>query len=214
MIKTIGILGAGKVGIVLAQLALKAGYTVLIASSGDPAKIALTVRVLAQGAIPLTKEEVARQADVIILALPLAKYHSIPRKELEGKLVIDAMNHWWEVDGPREDILPEDQSSSEMIQEFLLSSQIVKAFSHMGYHELHDEARLPGVEGRKSIALAGDDESANKVIADIINQFGFDPLGIGTLKDGILLEPGHAAFGASLSRDTLKAKIDADRATQ
>lgn len=45
-IQRVGIIGAGKVGIVLAGLALDAGYTVRISGSGSVKKIALTIKTL------------------------------------------------------------------------------------------------------------------------------------------------------------------------
>jgi 8-hydroxy-5-deazaflavin:NADPH oxidoreductase len=63
-IHVIGILGAGKVGAVLARLALAASYHVLIAGSGSSDKVALVAEVLAPGAIPTTATETAAKADV------------------------------------------------------------------------------------------------------------------------------------------------------
>lgn len=205
---SIGILGAGKVGIVLAQLAVKAGYHVFIAGSGDPGKIALTIQVLVPGANALSKTEVAQRADIVILALPLSKYRSIPQEQLAGKLVIDAMNHWWEVDGPRGENIPDDTSSSEAIQQFLPASRVVKAFSHMGYHELHDETKPAGHPGRKAIAIAGDSEADVETIAKLVDDFGFDPLAIGKLSRGIKLEPGHPGFGVNLDVASLKKILE------
>lgn len=201
---TIGILGAGKVGITLAQLAVKAGYTVRIAGSGNPDKIALTVSILAPGAQAMTKEEVAETSDIIILALPLSKYASIPKDHLEGKLVIDSMNHWYEVDGPRGDTLPDSVSSSEFIQSFLTESTVIKALSHMGYHELHDFAAPNKTLNRKGIAIAGDSATAVQHVATIIDTLGFEPVIIGGLSAGRILEPGEKGFGLAVPASTLK----------
>lgn len=204
---TVGILGAGKVGVVLAQLALKAGYAVYIAGSGDPSKIALSIKVLMPGAIAATDEEVAVKSDVVILALPLSKFRSIPKEALAGKLVIDAMNHWFEVDGERSDTIPDNLSSSEVVQSFLTDSRVVKALSHMGYHELHDGAKRPGEVGRKAIAIAGDNEADTATVGALVNDFGFDPVYIGGLSKGRVLEPGGAGFGANLSAQELAELI-------
>lgn len=212
-VKNIGIIGAGKLGLVLAQLALKAGYTVYISGSGDAGKLALIVSAIAPGATALTNEALAGKADVIILALPLGKFRQIPSDLLAGKLVIDATNYWWEVDGPRSDILPEKQSSSEAVQEYFSEARVVKALSHMGYHNLHDEAKAAGAAGRKAIAVAGDNEDDVTAVSKIVDDFGFDPVFIGPLAEGRYLEPGSPAFGANVNREMIIRLIDAGRIT-
>jgi predicted dinucleotide-binding enzyme len=202
----IGILGAGKLGIVLAQLALKAGYSVLIVGSGEIEKIALSISILTPGATALIAVDVARQSDVIVLALPLSHYRQLPVHELQGKIVIDAMNYWWEVDGELHELIGA-ASSSEMVQAFLHDSLVVKAVSHMGYHHLLDYAMAAESHGRKGLAIASNYPAAMHTVADIVNNLGFDPVIVGPLSAGRLLEPGHALFGASISADEIRKTL-------
>jgi predicted dinucleotide-binding enzyme len=184
----ISILGAGRLGKTLARLAAAAGYQVVVAGAADA-------------------ERAAEQGDIVILAIPLGKYRTIPADALAGKLVIDATNYWWEVDGFADEFTDPIRTSSELLQTHLPASRLVKAFNHMGYRDLEDEARPSGAPGRKAIGIAGDNGDDLEVVAGIVDDLGFDPVMVGTLADGVTLEPGTEPFGADVDADELRALV-------
>ncbi len=196
---TVGILGAGKLGTVLARLSVAAGYRTLIAASADPAAIGLVVEVMAPGADARSATEVADLADIVILAVPLGKYRTLPAAQLAGKVVIDAMNYWPSVDGT----IPEFEdvaASSQVVARALPGARLVKAFSHLGYHQLDEDARPAGSPDRHAIAIAGDDADAVRDVAELVERFGFDPVVAGDLAAGARFGPGTDLFGTSAGR--------------
>lgn len=205
---TIGILGAGKLGTVLARLAVAAGHRVRIAGSGSADRIRLIVDVVTPGAEAVSAEEAVASADLVVLALPLSRLAGVPSGGLAGKVVVDAMNYWWEVDGHRDSLTDPRSSTSELVQRTLPRSVVIKAFNHMGYHDL-DEGPLPaGDPNRRAIAVSGDVPVAVAVVASFVDGLGFDPVESGSLHDSIALQPHAEAFGANVAAPDLRAMLE------
>ncbi|MCU1443066.1 MAG: oxidoreductase [Cryobacterium sp.] len=205
---TLGMIGAGRVGTAVARQALAAGYEVRIAGSGDPAKISLIASVLLPGAIPVTAAEAASLSDLVVVAVPLNRMDTLPFPALRDKVVVDAMNYWAPTDGTQPEFETSDISSSEVVAARMAGARVVKTLNHIGYHELEEDGRPAEESNRRALALAGDDEEAKRRVAEFIDRIGFDPVDIGPLSQGQLMEPGTTIFSGALDREGIEAAAD------
>jgi 8-hydroxy-5-deazaflavin:NADPH oxidoreductase len=200
--QALAVLGAGHVGPVIARLALRAGYPVAIATSGDPADISLITELVIPGAQPRWAADAAAAADIVVLAMPLHRFLDLDPGLLDGKLVVDAMNYWPASDGVLtafEDGSATSRGSSEIVARRLAGSAVVKALNHIGYHELEDRARPAGAPDRRAAGLAGDDPAAVAAVAELTSRLGYDPVRLGGLRAGRVLQPGGPVFGQVLT---------------
>lgn len=207
-IRTVGILGAGRVGTAVARQALKAGYEVKIATSRPAAEIALLVDIITPGAVAVDAAEAAA-ADLVVIAVPLHKYRTLNPGLLAGRTVIDAMNYWAPTDGQVDDFENDPRTSSEIIQAFLPGAGLVKSLNHIGYHELEEDGQESGTPGRRALALAGDHDDAKALVAGFIDRLGYDPVDAGPLAAGRAFQPGTEIFNGSHTAgqlDTLLAE--------
>jgi predicted dinucleotide-binding enzyme len=198
----LAVLGAGHVGPVIARLAIAAGYPVAIATSGDPDDIALITELVIPGAQPRWASDAIADADIVVLAIPLHRFAELDPGLLAGKIVVDAMNYWPASDGVLtafEDDSVNSRGSSEVVARRLAGSAVVKALNHIGYHELEDRARPAGAPDRRAAGLEGDDPAAVAAVAALTSRLGYDPVRLGGLPAGRVLQPGGPVFGQVLT---------------
>jgi predicted dinucleotide-binding enzyme len=205
---TIAVLGAGHVGPAIARLALDAGHSVAIATSGNPGDLALVTQLLIPGAEPLWAADAIARADIVVLAMPLHRFLRMDPNALSEKLVIDAMNYWPPTDGrlpPRFD--DESIGTSEVVAERLPDATVVKTLNHVGYHELETYARPSGAVDRRALGVAGDDLGAVNTVSTFVDSIGYDAVPVGPLSGGRILQPGGPVFGAVLRRGDFERAV-------
>ena len=209
----IGVYGAGKVGIALARLAVDAGYTAHIASSGTASTTASITRYFAPGAIPADGDDLPRLADILIIAVPLRRFRELPLATMAGHIVIDVMNYWPPIDGTLPEFESTDRPTSTLVRDALPpSARLVKTFNHLGYHQLEELPRPAGAPDRFSFAIAGDDPVAVDAVAEVIEAVGFDPVPAGGLAASRVLEVGSEVFGQPLDQHQMRGALGINRA--
>jgi predicted dinucleotide-binding enzyme len=193
-------------------VAVAAGYEVTIAAAGDPKEIELIIQVLAPGSEPRWTADAVKDADLVILAIPLYRFEAFDPVLLADRLVVDAMNYWPAMDGKRELFEGARHGSSEIVAGRLAQSRVVKALNHIGYHELDAERRPSGSSDRRGLGVAGDDGQAVAEVAEVIERIGYDAVRLDSLRAGRLLQPGGPVFGRTLSRAEFERALHTEAA--
>src|SRR5579859_3079273 len=201
--RRLGIVGAGKVGTTIARAAMAAGYDVAISGSGPAERIALIVDVLAPGAKAVTTDELVEFADLLVLAVPMHRFRELGRDLFDGKILVDAMNYWEDIDGVDDELATAPAGTSVVVQEWFGAARVVKSLNHLGYFEFQQGRRPSGTPGRIAIAAAGNDRAAVAAVLRLIDRLGFDAVDAGPLEGGAALGPEGPVFGVAHTAEEL-----------
>lgn len=197
----IGIIGAGHIGATAAKLFVRTGHRVTISNSRGPNSLRELVAELGDGASAAEVVEVADAADLALIAIPLWAYRDLPAEPFAGTIVVDAMNYYPGRDGHISELDEDRVTSSELLARHLPDARIVKALNTMYWETLRDGGRphLPR-EQRLSLFVAGDDQGAVGVVAELIEQLGFAAVITGELAHGgRRQQPGTPVYATDLT---------------
>jgi len=206
---TIGLIGAGHIGSQIARLAVANGYKVVISNSRGPETLSDLVAELGPSARAATPLEAAKAGDIVVVTIPLKSYESVPVEPLAGKVVIDTNNYYPQRDGHIPELDNESTTTSELLQAHLPSSKVVKAFNHIYAAQLTTHGQPAGTRNRRALVVAGNDPGAKATVTRLLDQFGFDAVDAGPLKEGWRIQRDTPGYGPRRTADELRRDLAA-----
>jgi len=209
--KTIGLIGAGHIGSQLARLAVAHGYNVVISNSRGPETLAALVAELGPKARAATAVDAAAAGDIVVVSVPLKNYRAVPVAPLAGKIVIDTNNYYPERDGHIPALDKEETTTAELLQAHLPAAKVVKAFNHIYAAALTTDGQPASSSNRRALVIAGDDPAAKATVTRLLDQFGFDTVDAGPLKEGWRIQRDTPGYGPRRTAEELRQDLAAAR---
>lgn len=187
------IIGAGNIGTALAGHFARTGIDVGLAASRGVDAIRATAEGIGPQVTPVEVSD-ALDADVVILAVPFDAVRELVGRvaDWHGRTIVDATNA---IDYT--DFSPADlggTASSDLVGQWAAGARVVKAFGHTWAKVLAHEPG-DGHGGRRVLFVSGNHADANTAVAQLISQFGFEPVDLGRNDEGGLLQQ----FGGPLT---------------
>ena len=208
----IGVIGAGFIGRAVAQLALAAGHNVMLSNSRGPHTMSSVVSGIL-GVQVGSADDAARFGDLVLVAIPLEHYRSVPAQWLEGKTVMDANNYYPDRDGHIPPLDRFETTTSRLLADHLPQSHVVKVFNAIFAPDLTQDARPHGAPDRRALPVAADDATAKAQVMTLLDQLGFDAVDAGGLDESWRFERAKPAYCVPLDQAGLKAALAAAERT-
>ena len=187
----IGIIGSGAIGAAIARLAIAADYEVLIANSRGPESLTDLIDELGPRAQAGDVRAAAEFGDILVLAVPLTAYPTLPQDAFAGKTVLSTGNYYPYRDGRIEQLDTLESTTAEYEQGLLPNTRIVKAFNNIVAHHI---PHLADSRPRTALLVAGDNNAAKTRVSTLVNALGFDTVDAGTLAESWRFEPESGAY--------------------
>jgi hypothetical protein len=174
-IKSVGVIGAGRIGKAMAQIASRAGRPVVISNRHGPQSLSSMVPELGDGVSAGTVKEAAA-ADIVVLAVMWPDVpEAVEGLEWEGRILID----------PTNDFHPGDlngRTSSEVVADLVAPARVVKTANIYGAGLLASDPRQAG--GQRVMFLSGDKAEAKSEVGALLTDAGFYVIDLGGLREG------------------------------
>ncbi|MFZ2624427.1 MAG: NADPH-dependent F420 reductase [Propionibacterium sp.] len=191
---TIGLIGAGHIGSQIARKAVSLGYEVVLSNRRGPETLTELIAELGAHARAATPVEAAEAADLAVVTIPLKAVDSVPVEPLAGKIVIDTNNYYPQRDGQIAALDLETTTTSEILQQHLPESFVVKAFNHIPAAQITSAALPAGNPDRRGLVVASDSIAATAVVGRLLDAFGFDPVPVHPLSEGWRIQRDTPAY--------------------
>jgi predicted dinucleotide-binding enzyme len=203
----IGIIGAGFVGRAIGKLAVRSGHQVMLSNSRGPQSLFSLPR--AVGCKIGTVADAVTFGEIVVVAIPLAAYRSVPVEPLAGKVVIDTDNYYPDRDGHIAELDRQEITTSELLARHLPASKVVKAFNAIFMSDLESDGRSAGSSERRALPLAGDDTDGKAIVASLYEAFGFDAVDVGALFEGWRFDRGMPVYCVPMNKSDLEKSLAA-----
>ncbi|MGA2432649.1 MAG: NAD(P)-binding domain-containing protein [Acidimicrobiales bacterium] len=204
----IGIIGEGNIGGALTRRFTQLGHQVAIANSRGPETLVELAK--ETGATAVSVEVAALDADVVVVTIPENRVPDLPVGFLDGAakdvVVIDTGNYYPQQRDGRIAEIEDGMTESRWVAN-QIGFPVVKAFNGIQALHLLAHGKPEGTPHRIALPVAGDDERAKRVVMDLVNQLGFDPVDAGGLDESWRQEPGSPVYGRDYDADGVRLAL-------
>jgi predicted dinucleotide-binding enzyme len=202
----IGIIGSGNIGTALVQHLTKLGHQVMIANSRGPET--LSDLAAETGSKAATAEQAAAAEDLVIVTIPEKSVPELPIAVLSASkaIIVDTGNYYPSRDGELKEIVDGLTDSGWVAS--VIGHPVIKAFNNIYSQSLVEKGTPAGSPDRVALSVAGDDHQQKKVVMELIDAIGFDPVDCGSLSESWKQQPGTPAYCKDLTKEALQAALD------